>query len=346
MVFIRLGVLLSLLTGCGITYYSKIASHQISIMWNAEKISKALENPKLDPKIKRKLLLIQEVKAFSQNELGLKKSDNYSKYSQLKDKYVSYVVNATPKYSLKPHKWKYPIVGSLTYKGFPNKEDAIEEANRLKKENLDTYVRGVTAYSTLGWFNDPILSSMMNYSDEQLVELIIHESTHEFLYIKSNAEFNEQLASFFGRVGTEIYYSKKDPSRIRRLKDIEQDEMLFSNFIGKAKKELHNKYKIIRKSKMNEEEKSLAKIKAIKELQNHFKSEVKPKLKILSYNSILKKDLNNARISLYGTYIENQDLFARLYKKLGSTPQAYLNHLKDWEDEEKPLERLKKELEN
>lgn len=312
----------------------------MGILWDRQAIIEILENDKIDPKVKSKLQLILKVKKFAEKDLGLKKSKNYQSYVKLKNPFVSYVVNATPKYSMKAHTWNYPIVGSLTYKGFPEKEDALKEQAELKKQGLDTYVRGVSAYSTLGWFDDPVLSSMLNYSDEQLVELIIHESTHEFLYIKSNSNFNEQLASFFGRIGTELYYKKYDPKKISKLRKIDEDEKNFSAFIKKAKEKLEMDYKTIRESETSEKQKMGMKQKVLEGFRKDYKENLKPKLKILSYKSLLSKDLNNAQISLYGTYIENQSLFENLFKHLNSKPRAYLEFLKKWEHEEEPLKKL------
>ena len=131
MVFIKLSLFLFLLSGCGLTYYTKIAFHQMSILWKAEEIEDALQDPNLSQKEKEKLKLIQEVRKFGFEKLGLKSSDNYTSYSKLDDKYVSYVVNANPLFDLKPYKWWYPIVGDLSYKGFPQKQQRLCAGGQL-----------------------------------------------------------------------------------------------------------------------------------------------------------------------------------------------------------------------
>ena len=135
------------------------------------------------------------------NRTKSKKTKNYSTFVNLHRPYVTYIVSAAPKNELKYYTWYFPIIGSVPYKGYFNEAGANGEARDLASEGYDTYVRGVTAYSTLGWFKDPILSSMLAYSDYDMVNTIIHETVHTTIYIKSNANFNERLASYLGDLG-------------------------------------------------------------------------------------------------------------------------------------------------
>ena len=153
---------------------------------------------------------------------------------QLDGPYVTYVVSAAPKDELVAYKWWFPIVGSLPYKGFPEPTGAHAEADELNKKGLDAYIRGVSAYSTLGWFSDPILSSMLEYKDYDLVDTIIHETVHATIYIKSEADFNERLAVFIGHKGTEAFYRQRegqDSKTLKAMADDTYDERLFSEFI-------------------------------------------------------------------------------------------------------------------
>jgi predicted aminopeptidase len=187
-------------------------------------IEDVLKDPKIKPEIKRKLRLAQKAEQFAEQELGLKPTDNYESYVELNRPYVVYAVNASYKNRLEGYTWHFPIIGDVPYKGFFSLEDAKEEEKLLLKKNLDTYLRGVTAYSTLGWFDDPILSSMMSYSDHYLVETIIHETVHATIYIKDNADFNEQLASFLGAKGAEKFYLKHEGPDSKTLKNIKKEK--------------------------------------------------------------------------------------------------------------------------
>src|SRR5262249_33798482 len=127
---------------------------------------------------KRKLRLVLEVKKFAEEKLSLTSNRNYLTYVALDRDSVSYVLQVAPFNELSHYEWDYPIVGKMPYKGFFNKDLAKEEAKKFPEEKWDTYIRGVSAYSTLGWFHDPVLSSMLKYSDHELVDTIIHETVH------------------------------------------------------------------------------------------------------------------------------------------------------------------------
>lgn len=195
---------------CSLGYVIKSGYYQSKILLHREPIQNILKDTSIPDKVKKKLQLIQEVKEFSVRTLGLKTTNNYSTYVALKEPYVSWLVRGAYPYKLEPYTWWFPIVGTVPYKGFFVKQDALSAQSRLKKKGYDTYVRGVTAYSTLGWFHDPILSSMMSYPDSDLVNLIIHESVHATLFIKSSVDFNEQLASFVAQIGTQKFYLAKE----------------------------------------------------------------------------------------------------------------------------------------
>ncbi len=182
----------------------------MGLLSKKKKFDKVLEDPQVGDEVKRKIRLVQEAKDFAEKKMNLERTSNYDSFVQLEDRYVTYTVSAAFKDKLEPYLWSFPIVGKVPYKGFFRKAEAFEEEKELKAENLDTYVRGVSAYSTLGWFSDPLLSSMTSYSDSDLVETVIHETTHATLYIKSNADFNERLATFVGIKGMQQFYQERE----------------------------------------------------------------------------------------------------------------------------------------
>ena len=158
--FLKLGgILLSLLLlqGCQIGYILKSSYHQANLLWKRVPIEEALSDPWLPTEARRKLRLAIDAKSFAQSQLKLESTKNYSSYVRLNDPYVTYAVSAARPYEMKAHLWSFPFVGKVPYKGYFSKEEALEEEKDLQKEGLDTYVRGVAAYSTLGWFNDPII---------------------------------------------------------------------------------------------------------------------------------------------------------------------------------------------
>jgi predicted aminopeptidase len=139
-----------LLSGCQLSYYLQSAGGQIAILNKRVPIEKALKNPDLSEDEKKKLLLAKDVQKFSAETLHLNAKANYTTYVKLDRPSVSYVVSASAKWELKHHLWSFPFVGSVPYKGYFSEDDAKEEEENLKKQDLDTYLRGVSAYSTLG----------------------------------------------------------------------------------------------------------------------------------------------------------------------------------------------------
>jgi predicted aminopeptidase len=333
-----MSLLCFLCTGCQIGYYVKSAYSQISMLASATPIDQSLKDPTLNEDEKRKLLLAQEAREFAEKELHLKETKNYRSFVKLDRPYVTYVVSASMKWELKHHLWGFPIVGEMPYKGFFNEQDAIAEENELIQQNLDTYRRGVAAYSTLGWFHDPLLSSMLRYKDHDLVNTIIHETVHATIYIKNSADFNERMAVFLGNKGMEIFYLKKEGTDSKTLAQIQkenQDDRLFSQFISTEIQNLDAWYK------SNPERNEDLRMKRIAEIQEHFTANVLPKMKTDSYSRFSEVKLNNARLLNYKTYMQDLSDFENLYQKVGGNFQEFLKRCKSLEKSDHPEEDLK-----
>ena len=267
-------------SSCMLTYLAKSGISQMKILTSREKIDKVLSQPEISDKTREKLLLVKKVRDFCFNDLKLKKTKNYSSFVQLEDRYVSYLLRVAPKYELKSYKWSFPIVGTFPYLGFFDKQDALDEQTKFKNDNYDTYVRGVTAFSSLGWFNDPVLSSMMNYENHDLVNLIIHETVHTTLFIKDNVNFNERLATFLANIGTEMYYQKiegNDSTTIQLVNQEQIDDKLFSVFITDELKHLKKWYK--ETDNVTDELKK----NRLQLITDNFDTVLKPKLKTKKY---------------------------------------------------------------
>jgi len=282
--------------------------------------------------------LSQDVRTFAETKLKLNVKKNYSTYVKLDRPYVSYVVSASPKWKLETHLWGFPVVGKMPYKGYFSEKDAKEEADDLKADNFDVYVRGVSAYSTLGWFKDPLLSSMLRYKDHDLVNTIIHESVHATLFIKSEADFNERLATFLGNKGMELYYIAKEGENSETLKVVRNeniDEKKFSEFITAEIKAMETWY-----SEQKEQKEELRQLR-LQEIKNHFTETVKPKMVTESYNKFDTIDLNNARLIVYKTYLQDMSDFENLYILAGNDFEKFMNLVKRLEKHDKPSEGLK-----
>jgi predicted aminopeptidase len=332
--------LVSILCGCQIHYYLKSAYYQAGLLRAGVPITAALQDSKMSEEHKRKLSLAQETRDFAERELGLKQTENYTNFVQLDRPYVTYVVAAAMRTELKAYNWWFPIVGSLPYKGFFTPEDAKAEADELKARGYDTFTRGVSAYSTLGWFKDPLLSSMLNYKDYDLVNTIIHETTHATIYIKSQADFNERLAVFIGNIGAREFYRRKegpDSPTLRAMDNDLADEADFAAFIAQEMQGLEKWYRDRQNTALEENERTAR----FKEIQERFKANLRPRLRSSnSYKNFASIELNNARLMNYRLYFENLRDFELVFKKLNNDFAKMLAFCKSLEGVKDPKAEL------
>lgn len=335
-----LALLLPLLAGCQINYLLKSAKGQLSLLTSGVAIDQALQDPGLDEEQKRKLLLAQEAREFGEQRLGLKPTKNYTQFVKLDRASVTYVVSAAPAWELKAHQWSFPIVGKVPYKGYFSEDDAKAEELELRAQGLDTYLRGVSAYSTLGWFRDPLLSSMLRAKDHDLVNTIIHESTHATLFVKSSADFNERLATFFGNQGAEAFYFAKegpDSPTVKRIRDENADEKVFADFISAELKELEAWYRALPADGRDPQ----AKAARIRRIQEKFRDEVAPRLLTDAYRRFPELELNNARLMVYKTYLGDLRDFQTVFDTIGGDFPAFIRLARLLEKAEKPASTLK-----
>lgn len=207
-----------------ITYGYMQAKGQIRVIVEAKPIEEFLQDPNYPDSLKQKLLLTKEVRNYAIDSLGLYQSDNYTKLFDQRGKTLLWNVSASEPYELKAYQWNYPFLGSMPYKGFFKLEEARKEAKKLQDLGYDVRVRTVGGWSTLGILEDPLLSNMLERGDGELAEVIIHELTHATIFIKGEIEFNENLASFIGERGTELFLKSHFGDSSRQLIEYKQSE--------------------------------------------------------------------------------------------------------------------------
>ena len=219
---------------------------QLNIIYNAQPIGEVIENPLTPDSVKAKLILIREIKKYAVDSLGLAETNNYETYYDQKGKPALWVLTAAPEFKMEPYKWKFPFLGSLSYKGINKKQKGVDELQLLKKKGFDADLSTVSAWSTLGWFGDPVMSSMMRKNVGSLAELIIHEMTHTTLYVKGNVEFNENLATFIGEIGAEKFLTHKfkdDSNVLTNYINHRKDNRIFSEYVVTSVAKLDSLYK-------------------------------------------------------------------------------------------------------
>ncbi|WP_338768062.1 aminopeptidase [Massilia sp. METH4] len=194
----------ALLAGCAqVKYYFQAAQGQYSLWSDSRPIDDWLGDPNTEPKLRARLEKAVTIRKFAVRELGLPDNSSYKQYAALNRPFVLWNVVATPELSLRSIQWCFPIAGCVAYRGYYSKEDAMAYAEELRQEGDDVQVGGVPAYSTLGWFSDPLLSTFINYSDAELARMVFHELAHQVVYIPGDSRFNEAFASAVEEAGVD-----------------------------------------------------------------------------------------------------------------------------------------------
>jgi len=206
---LRSVLLLVLLLPLGGCYYMQAAKGQLELNRKREPIEEILQDQETPPELAARLRLVQDARQFSVDELGLPDNKSYHSYADIGRDYVVWNVFAAPEFSLQPETWCFPVAGCVAYRGYFSKDKAVRESERLAAKGFDVRVGGVAAYSTLGRFSDPIISSMMNWDDVQLVAVLFHELAHQVLYVKGESEFNESFASAVEEFGVQRWLESR-----------------------------------------------------------------------------------------------------------------------------------------
>ncbi|MGA1198511.1 MAG: aminopeptidase, partial [Candidatus Latescibacterota bacterium] len=226
-------------------YFWHLTKGQMRLLWRAKPITRVLKDDQLEPRVRKGLLLVEAIRTFAKDEIGLATSRNYTTYVDIGRGPVSWNLVVCAKDPLTPLRWSYPVVGSVPYRGYFYRAEAEAERDRYEAAGYDTYLRPVSAYSTLGWFPDPILSTMLHYDEADLADLIIHELTHATLWIEGDVTFNESLASFVGEAGALLWLQKKygkDAPVVQQVKDAGDDAVVFRSFMHQIATELDALY--------------------------------------------------------------------------------------------------------
>ncbi len=224
----RLLVLMMCLSTSG-CYYLQAAAGQWQVIKKREPIETVIADSGTPAQLAERLMLVQQARTFAVDELALPDNQSYRSYADIERDYVVWNVFAAPEFSLEPRRWCFPIAGCVSYRGFFSREAAYDESERLAKKGFDVAVGGVTAYSTLGNFDDPVLSSMLRWDDLQLVAVLFHELAHQVLYVKGDTGFNESFATAVEEFGMQRWLSARgqhdDITAYRERRKLRQDLM-------------------------------------------------------------------------------------------------------------------------
>lgn len=304
--------LLVLLPACStLSYYGQAISGHMDLISKQRPIEDVIEDKTAATELKQKLILSLRARQFATQELHLPDNESYSQYADLERPYVVWNVVATPPYSIKPQEWCYLFVGCLSYRGVFDKTEAEKLAAELRQAGQDVSVFGSAAYSTLGYFDDPLLNTMMRHGDANLIGVIFHELAHQTVYVESDTAFNEAFASTIEQEGLRRWFNKVgNPDEYEKYLQKKQLRHEFYALITRTREALEDAFEISE----SEEEKQRQKT----AIYNDFKQEYKTWSESRGYHAFdnwMQRDLNNSHLALIATY---QDLVPTFINMLDS----------------------------
>jgi predicted aminopeptidase len=311
------------LSGCtAAPYYWQAASGQLELWRKSRPIDDWLADPNADQHLRARLAHVQDIRAFASGNLGLPDNGSYRSYADLGRPYVVWNVFAAPELSLEAKKWCFPVAGCVDYRGYFAEKSARNFADGLKSEGYDTYVGGVPAYSTLGWFDDPVPSTIMVYPDTEVARLIFHELAHQVLYVPGDTAFNESFATAVEQEGVkrwvEAYGSTEMLAQFQRAQARKQQ------FVALVL-EYRSRLEAIYASALGEDEKRAQKAQTFAAMRASY-AELKQGWGMPSgYDAWFASPLNNAQIASVASYTEQVPAFqALLARENGDMKRFYV----------------------
>jgi predicted aminopeptidase len=328
---------------CSPVYVVKAGVAEMRILRAREPIHRVLNDSTTPADTRAKLSYVLEARRFAAEELGIDVGESYTQFTQLDRDTLALVVTAAPKDQLAPLTWWFPIVGRVPYRGFFSVDDALGAAADLEADGYDTSVRPTAAFSTLGWFNDPLLSTALDTDDVEVVTTVLHELSHQHLFVPGHVDFNESFANFAGRVAAIQFFCTRegggpDTVRCQRARARWRDYQRFSVFMDELRNELEWLYYSPERSY---QEKLAQREVIFLEARNRFERDVQPTFEQLTFQSLLTTPMNNATLLGRLFYYERLPDFALMLEQHGGSLTSVLEDLRARAgDVEDPFELL------
>ncbi|MDE2763507.1 MAG: aminopeptidase [Gemmatimonadota bacterium] len=285
-------------TGCSPVYVVRAGWAEAKILHARRPIPEVILAPETDERTRGKLTLAREAREFAMHGLELDVGDSYTTYTELDRDTLAMVLSAAYPDRLAPRTWWFPVVGRVPYRGFFDLDNALDEQGKLEAEGFDTYLRPTAAFSTLGWFSDPLLSTIVRYDEVELVATILHELSHNHLFVPGHVRFNESFATWVGRTGAAQFFCTRpgggpDTVWCNRARDRWHDVKVFSGFIDGLVEDLEEVYG---DSATTREDKIALRQAVFDRHLRRFREEIRPRFLALTFSSFESLPLNNATL--------------------------------------------------
>jgi predicted aminopeptidase len=345
--------LLIVLPGCqSLGFYGQAIKGQCNIYFNQRPIEVALNDPKLSSAVKDKLKLVLDLRQFAEKELSLEPNGHYLKYADLNRRFVVWNVHAAPEFSLEPTRWWYPVVGRLKYRGYFSEKLARKYAAGLEKEGYDVFVGGVEAYSTLGFFRDPVLNTFIHHTPADLAEIIFHELSHQRVFAKGDTDFNEAFATAVGEEGVRRWlHASGNTNALQEYLASQERTEQFVGIITEARAKLEKVYgdfgeargaATVRSDAVQHQQKQ----QVLTELKEHYAALKANWGGYTGYDRWFARPINNAQLNTVAAYYDLVPEFRRLLERhQGNLGKFYetcegLAKMKDKDQRHAALKRL------
>ena len=321
---LALAGMIGLLAGCStVGYYSQIVSGHMRIVMGKRPLAEIASDEAIDDSIKRRLDLAQRARLFGIEQLNLPNNESYTSFYDTGQEYVTWNVVAAEEFSLNPHNWCFPIAGCVSYRGYYSKEDAESYAAGFKEQGFDVTVNGATAYSTLGWFEDPLLNTMLDRSDPSIASLLFHELAHQQLYVGDDSTFNESFASFVEKEGLKQW--QKNEQQVNP--QIDQSEMAKELEVRKRRQKEFIALLTSTRDSLAELYESASEPDEMRQKKKQRFEQMRVDYAALKaswddypgYDQWMSQEMNNARLVAVATYNDYVPAFEVLFKESGSS---------------------------
>lgn len=313
----------TLLAGCEtLAYYTQAVGGQLSLTTRAQPIDKVLEDPATPPDLRARLRLAHEIRDFASRELALPDDGSYRRYADLGRPFVVWNLFVTPEFSTKPLESCFPVTGCVSYRGYFAEADAKEYADKMRAHGFDVQVNGIPAYSTLGWFDDPLLSTFIRYPEAELARLVFHELAHHILYVKGDTAFNESFAVAVERAGVRRWLAeRKRTGDLAPFLAARERQREFIELVEAAKSRLDKVYE----AGLPPEQMRVAKRAGFDQLQREYAALKARWGGFAGYDRIMGASPGNALLASINAYSKFVPAFERLLEaEGGNLPRFYI----------------------
>lgn len=302
------------------TYLARGAWEEARILWRRRPITEVAADTAASPALRRRLQLVLEVRDFAATRLGLTAGASFTTYSALARDTLVLVLSASRRDTLAAHTWWFPVVGRFPYKGFFDFAAAERTAATMRSQGFDTYLRPASAFSTLGWFNDPLLSTTVRQPEEGLVNTVIHELLHNTLFVRGHVAFNETFASVIGAHGAIAFYrARGDTAGARRAREDWEDDKLLASFWAATARRIDS---VLALPRPDVAARVRSRDSVYAEMRDVLVDDIAPRLRTVDRDRLVRMHLDNAALIARRTYASELFLLDEVHRRAGDDVRA------------------------